>query len=122
RSQKHCLNGVLMSSATIDRKPNVGAEAKSRSPQAEPRVVEDSFRIEPGYEEQAAHRRFAGAGWKNPPKTMYRDESDFPIEKALGWKRFRCRGIDAIDQNGFRVRETAWPAHYIIAPDKDSAE
>jgi hypothetical protein len=50
-------------------------------------------------------------------------QSDFPVEAELGWKRFVCRGNDnLILPGGLRApRCGAFPTHYILAPDVESA-
>jgi hypothetical protein len=119
-----------MSVSSLADRPRRGGDKPSEAdvpplapvPAPEPRVIDASSRIRPGYAEQEMHRRLAAMNLRQPPKTMGRLDSDFPAERERGWKRYRCRGIDEVNQNGFRVRETIWPVLYILAPDVQSAE
>ena len=101
----------------------VSMSRPAASPAPEPRVIDPSSRIRPDFQEQEMHRRFLEMNFKDPPKTMGRAESDYPRERDLGWRRFIVQGIDRVElAGGFRVKEIAWPVHYVLAPDAQTAE
>ena len=111
--------------AAVKDRPNVPADmtgALTKTPPM-PRVIDPSSRIRPGPDEIHAHESHRAMGFKQPPATQYRKDSDYPDEAALGWKRFLCRGVDNIILGEvLRVREHVWPIYFILAPDREAAE